>query len=120
MDSLKIGREQAAALDDMLRKCDNPGRHYTYSNLTNSEFDDISITADILSRIRYVKVLGRGQGKIGIMLLPPGLAFIRNDSFLDRFKEEENKQKDTDLQRNMNEKKLKLTEHQIRAAKREP
>lgn len=120
MDNLKIGREQAVALDEMLRKCDNPKRHYTYSNLTDSELDDISVTAGILSRIGYVKVLGRSYGQISIMILSTGLAFIRNESFLDRFEEEKKKQKDADLQRKMNEESLKLTEHQIKAAKREP
>ncbi len=120
MTSIKIGREQAAALDKMLRECDNQNRYFEYNEPNKDKYESLSVTANILEQMGYARILVEQGDVLMVQLMLKGKTFIKNDSFVSRIEEKEAEQKKEYRIREMNEAKHLLTLKQLKAAKREP
>lgn len=120
MVSLSIGKEQAAALDKMLHECDNKAGYFEYNESNCEKYNSLLITADILERVGYVKILVQQGSVLIVQIRQAGKTFIKNDSFLSQIKDKEEEQLNEKRKREMEDATHQLTLKKIKAANREP
>ena len=120
MQSVRIGREQAAELDDMLRKCNNQNEYFEYTEPDIEKYESLCVTADILEGLDYVKILSKEFNNLLIVIKQSGKTFLKNDSFISRIEKEEENQRLRIEQQKIDQANYQLTLKQIKAAKREP